>query len=93
MKIERKLHGCVSQGIESWEEGWWDLRTGVKGRRSSWIGGSEEPLFSSEVFPCVEKKLLGSGSSEATRFDVGLSRKEKGSFGVSPKLKANSIFC
>lgn len=62
-----------------WEEGWWDLRTGVKGRRSSWIGGSEELVFSSE------NKLGGSGSL------VGLSRKEKGDFGVSPKLKASSI--
>jgi len=67
-----------------WEEGWGDLRTGVKGRRSSWIGGSEEPLFSSEAFPCVEKKL-GNGSL------LGLSRKEKGNFGVSPKLKPSSI--
>lgn len=69
-----------------WEEGWGDLRTGVKGRRSSWIGGSEEPLFSSsEAFPCCVEKKLGNGSL------LGLSRKEKGNFGVSPKLKASSI--
>lgn len=61
------------------------------------MGGSEEmeslllssssTLFSSEVFPRVMQKP---GGSLEARF-VGLSRKEKG-FGVSPKLKASSIY-
>ena len=90
-KRERALHGSVSQGIRSWEGGW-DLRTGVKGRRSSWTGGSEEPLFSASVllsskaFPGAMQNPGGSLEGKFT----GLSRKAK-DLEVSPKLKASSM--
>ena len=95
----------VSQGKRSCE-GWWVRRTGVKGRRSSWSGGSEETLLlSSPSSSSLSRFSLVFSSDDLDPLlvpkpmqnprslldNLGVLSRNVNGFGASPRLKASSM--